>query len=311
MLEHPMLNKTHSACLRGAAILLVLLSHITSVLLPSGMARWFTPCGGIGVAVFLILSGYGLSFAYRSTLDHFWKKRIVGTLLPFILIFILALPLKQYATVWDFVLDILCIKPIGTTYFWYIGYLFLWYVIFYLYTRINICETVKIIALGLICIAMFLFFENLLAEQTFSFVIGCIWFRYKESIDKIAKKKWLLPILLAVGLGALALKQLDAVRLSHELILKSVQMLIKVPLALFVILAVYYLIKMPWLEAVLKFVGGYSYEVYLVHSVTILLFGCLTMNKLWILLIFIAATVVASALLHMLTVTLNKKILRR
>ena len=46
-----------------------MLSHFTG-----NMSRIFTPLGGIGVAMFLILSGYGLNESFKKNgLDGFWK----------------------------------------------------------------------------------------------------------------------------------------------------------------------------------------------------------------------------------------------
>lgn len=45
---------------KGIAILLVIISHIGNF---SGKT-WFTPLGGIGVAIFLFCSGYGVMSSY-------------------------------------------------------------------------------------------------------------------------------------------------------------------------------------------------------------------------------------------------------
>lgn len=48
-------SKSHFEVLKGIAILAVLISHAGNF---SGKT-WFTPLGGIGVALFLFCSGYG------------------------------------------------------------------------------------------------------------------------------------------------------------------------------------------------------------------------------------------------------------
>ncbi len=58
--------------LRGAAIILVILMHSTC---DYGL-RIFTPLGGIGVSIFLILSGFGISESYKKYgLTDFWRKK--------------------------------------------------------------------------------------------------------------------------------------------------------------------------------------------------------------------------------------------
>ena len=58
------LNKNTTTSIKGLAIFIIILSHISGNL---GI-RFLTPLGGIGVALFLFLSGYGLSKSYTSCL---------------------------------------------------------------------------------------------------------------------------------------------------------------------------------------------------------------------------------------------------
>lgn len=53
-------NRQYSLFLRGVAIMLVVVCHCMGQ-----FTRIFTPFGGIGVALFLILSGYGLNESFR------------------------------------------------------------------------------------------------------------------------------------------------------------------------------------------------------------------------------------------------------
>lgn len=55
---------------KGVAILLVIICHVGN-----DFTRLFTPLGGIGGAILLILSGYGLTCSYaRNGLKDYWKK---------------------------------------------------------------------------------------------------------------------------------------------------------------------------------------------------------------------------------------------
>jgi peptidoglycan/LPS O-acetylase OafA/YrhL len=62
------LNKTHSTIYKGIAILLIITCHFMGRF--GHGIRVFTPLGGIGVAIFLILSGYGM--------NESWNKIIIG-----------------------------------------------------------------------------------------------------------------------------------------------------------------------------------------------------------------------------------------
>ena len=52
-------DKNHFEILKGIAIVLVITCHMMG---NSGVA-WFTPLGGIGVAIFLFCSGYGVYYS--------------------------------------------------------------------------------------------------------------------------------------------------------------------------------------------------------------------------------------------------------
>jgi len=75
--------------LKGIAILLVVICH-----LGNEFTRWFTPLGGIGVTIFLILSAYGLEKSYQKNgLRHYWKKRFLAVWVPYVLVELLTAPL--------------------------------------------------------------------------------------------------------------------------------------------------------------------------------------------------------------------------
>lgn len=70
-----LIDKKSSKELKGIAVIFVILSHFASYLNVSGLFKVLFPLGGIGVALFLFLSGYGLT---KSTLDNgiekYWGK---------------------------------------------------------------------------------------------------------------------------------------------------------------------------------------------------------------------------------------------
>ena len=57
-------HKEYTTTMRGIAILFVVLHHVGN----SSGSVIFTPLGGIGVAMFLILSGYGLNESKKAGL---------------------------------------------------------------------------------------------------------------------------------------------------------------------------------------------------------------------------------------------------
>ena len=80
------MSKDTTNALRGAASLLIMSQHIGGKL---GTAV-LTPLGGIGVAIFLICSGYGLNESYVQNrnikskhLKQYWLKKIWKVFLPY------------------------------------------------------------------------------------------------------------------------------------------------------------------------------------------------------------------------------------
>lgn len=90
-------EKQLTDAIKGMAILLVITMHILPMLdtiLPHELVRFLTPTGGIGVAIFLYLSGFGLQESYnKNGLNKYWQKRIIKVVIPWIIfkIFLLLL----------------------------------------------------------------------------------------------------------------------------------------------------------------------------------------------------------------------------
>ena len=118
------LNETNM--LKGFGILLVVISHVGN-----NFTRLTTPLGGIGVAIFLILSGYGLTISCeKNQLKDFWKKRITGVWIPYVIVESFVLIFSGGISLEKFILDITLIEP-QYCFGWYLNYLLIWYTIFW------------------------------------------------------------------------------------------------------------------------------------------------------------------------------------
>lgn len=71
--EFEFMSRTHTTVIKGLGAILVILQHVGNAL----GTRLTTPLGGTGVAMFLIVSGYGLNESYKSRL----VKNIAGGVL--------------------------------------------------------------------------------------------------------------------------------------------------------------------------------------------------------------------------------------
>lgn len=61
MTKYSFMSFEHSNACRGIAALIIMLQHVAGKF----GVRYFTPLGGVGVTIFLILSGYGLNESYK------------------------------------------------------------------------------------------------------------------------------------------------------------------------------------------------------------------------------------------------------
>ena len=78
------MSMEYTNILRCIAIFMVMMQHLAGFILDS---RYFTPFGGAGVCIFLIISGYGLTkSSQKNGLKDFWKKKFFRVFFPWFLI---------------------------------------------------------------------------------------------------------------------------------------------------------------------------------------------------------------------------------
>lgn len=270
--------------------MIIMLCHVSGTM---GTVA-FTPLGGIGVALFLFISGYGLNESWKSRGAHqYWWKKIKRVFIPYAIIVTILALWHGIPDIKAFLLDIFGIK----TSYWYIGYLLKWYVIFWATTKYIYKYRMPIMIL---CALFFLILmPNLEAEQSLSFVFG-VWVSISADKIKELKPRHIIYLGIAsfiVGASFLALKQMPAIR-AHEsdYIYNIVQLFIKLPFAISIMSAVWFFPTI-WHSRLLLFAGAVSYEVYLLHMP----FYPMTNGSILYAIALIAASLLAAALFHRLT----------
>ena len=248
--------------LKGIAICLVILTHLAGY---SGSVL-FTPLGGIGVAIFLFLSGYGAykSF-YKKGLKNFWKKKIFNVLVPYIIVQICAclLGLINYKTIILFLKDILLLNikhPNG----WYMQCIFIYYLIFWISFYLFGNYGKKVFYTFSIVLA-FVFLVNgkeIFFEQILSFPLGVAFGQNKELAKKFISNKNMI-VLILFGIVFLGLKQFYFIR-SNYLMFYICQLGIKLPLACSIIIFLNVHTKLVPITF-FKRIGKNSYLLYLTH----------------------------------------------
>ena len=195
------LSLSNTSVYRGYAILIIMLCHIAGCWNFVG----FTPFGGIGVAMFLFLSGYGLNESWKKNgLKSFWKKKVLRVIFPYVLFRMIWLMIDGS------ILDgsaYFSIVNCSHSSFWYIDYLVRCYIAFYISNKL-LNGKYKLLLLLLFAIYSFSCLSSLCAEQAFSFLVGVIVSERKRVIDCVPFRKvcFYNIFLLLLGIGCLALK---------------------------------------------------------------------------------------------------------
>lgn len=233
-IEVTFLSRTHTDILRAIAMMLIILCHAAS----AAGAKVFTPVGGMAVAIFLILSGYGITVSYmKNGLKHFWKKKITRIWLPYLLLLLVVAITGEYngrMTPLNFSLDVLCLR----TSYWFISFLIYNYVLFFISHKVAALRRYKYTLFILFALVIVIFDRHTEAEQCLSFVTG-VWIAYnKEKAQKILLNPFLMISFLLITVIAFGLKQYTYIgeeMANNDLLNNVVYILIKFSFALFVI----------------------------------------------------------------------------
>lgn len=283
--DYEFMSFTHSNSYRAVAALIIMLQHVAG----GFGVRYFTPLGGIGVAVFLISSGYGLNESYKRygvCGGGYWQPKIIRVLIPYLIVISACL---AYAIVSK--------NEFEFPYYWYLDFMFLWYLVFYAVIKIPGAYEKKYWILGVTSLAVFLLGNGIRAEQAVSFLVGVlISDHYVEAKKRIVDYRYIL-VLSMIGILLLGLKQFPLLRsIEDSLIWYGLQLMMKMALAI-AILGLTQRLQVLMNNKMILMVGGISYEFYLIH------YRLLHLPVMGIggMMIFLIVTVVASKAINWVT----------
>ena len=288
-------SREYTNFLRALAIIMVVMHHVSNYY----SCRYLTPFGGIGVAIFLVISGYGLNESYKKKgLSNFWSNKFIRVIVPFwIVTCIVSIITIHSFNLEKFINTLFCIKAN-----WYVRYLFYWYCLFYVSTRFFYKWRLYFY---FICGCFMLFLPEIEAEQSFSFFIGFLISYTKDSSYSILRflYKCKYPIFIC-GLIFLVLKQDPYIRtFQGTIIFNIIQHVIKLSLGLSVSLLLFSFFK-KYDNKVLNYIGEISYELYLTHCVLLSILGMFVNNYLNIALYYVC-TFICTILLYKLDNKIN------
>lgn len=275
-----MFSRTNTQALKGFSAIGIFVFHI---LLGYNISPLFNMWGGFFVAVFLILSGYGIEESFRQNhLNGYWRKRMEKILLPtafFICTYNYIFPYlfpeeNQFpgATMHKCLDELLYIRPT----FWFIFFILKCYAVYWIGTiffvspRFQIMgERLRLIffmACALVCLNIQAPCGHLEAEQSFSFLAGVLLSMNKHRVEAFSNKevRRCMFLLLLVGAVFLCLKSIP---LLHELKGSIAYNYLLFPFRLSIGLAFIPMLTMFHLSKsrLMRIAGKYSLEIYIAH----------------------------------------------
>lgn len=272
-----MLNKQSSEQLKGIAIILVVLGHLFVTKFINIANPAFTYLGAQGVALFLILSGYGLTKSYlQKGIDKsFLVRRFRVVLLPYSLVTFIWF-FYDYSHGKLYSLKIIFLSLVGfdlhftmDATMWYISYILIWYCFFYILFNLKLPNLLKV---GLLFGVAYLFRYHSRVTWTegiywqwglhaFMFPLGALFtflpqLKWSEKLQKLG-----LGFLGLIALGFYLLNLRNNPLGLGPYMLSNFSFAVGL-MALFMLRE-----RMGYDSRLLRFVGSISYEIYLLEAV--------------------------------------------
>lgn len=274
--KYQWMDRNYTTAIKGFSILTVVWAHSGAQLSVGGIQF----IAGIGVALFLMCSGYGLEVSYeKNGLKGFWKKRLLGVCLPFWVVELVGLFATGTFTIKTYLLDF-CFLKAATGYGWFMGYIVICYLIFYAVKRLIKDRKMQMVilfgAFGIWFVVESVFFANpdmpfLRARQMLSFPAGVLLAINKDKIERTLIKAKSILILTGGGTVCLlfmAITQLNVVKNLPYLVSNAMALLTCLPMATGIMVLGKSFSGL-FENELLVATGMISYEIYLVHAFTL------------------------------------------
>ena len=298
--EEP-LSLDKSKAIQGFAAVAIIVHHLSQELAEkAGAIGFFTELGVLFVGIFFFFSGYGLYTSLKTKenyLKGFLKKRLVTILVPFymcILVFTAAACIGGMKFTPVQLLGILSGWFLLNQHMWYIVEIAILYLAFYIIYRFIKNRTAATVVMGIFVIAMMAgslvlchgkdmsasgwFQGEWWYNSSFLFVIGIIVSKHSEGLRRIARKGYIVLLVIFGALTGLLGPQTQYMLKNYSYwseipgetraILDKLRCLsVQLPwIICFVIFLILVMMRVRFGNPVLKFLGSISIELYLIHN---------------------------------------------
>lgn len=287
-----MFDRTHTSILRGLAILLIMYVHIShEIELPA-----LDVVAVFGVGIFFLCSGFGLNESYKTNAEKglyfssYWKNKLIKVYFPAAFVSTIYC-IANGQSVGEILFNLISFKYM--LYGWYLQMLWLLYFLYWLLRHLKSKKLFLVIWIA-VAIAILFIPERLWAQQAFMFVFGII----VSELD-LDKRKYKTELLVSVSVfflvfGAIlyfiyVVKHNEA---TVYFVNNFVWAFIVFVFCVSAVILSYILKKIPC-GTVLRFVGKYSYQLYLLHGLFLFLLQDATVAKaaLYVIILLIATGV--------------------
>lgn len=266
-----LLNKSNTEILKGIFIVILIFAHLTQCMHIPNFLRPLRIGGNLTNIIFLFLSGYCMMESFKNKknyLNNFIHKRLKRVYFPFIVMNVIivvfnSIIFKEYYTIKDFILSNLQIRYLNGGILWYIVATLLFYSAFYI-TFKYLPKKAPIISLFIFSIlyiitCLYLKLGSWWYNSAFCFPLGAyISYTRNNLLEYIKKRYFLSFIIVIIGTGVTFYFFLYR-HIKFEIIWSTA---FSIFLIFFIIIL---LLKARLKSKVLTFLGGISYEIYLVH----------------------------------------------
>lgn len=297
------LSRLQTEQLKGMAILMVILGHLWVHVSKKGIALNFA---GDAVAMFLLLSGYGLHLSSNKKIYNaktYFAKRTERVMIPYwgttiTFLFLDYIILNKKYALTDLLMTFAGINVNTTTKHidyvrWYITFILLWYCLYYFSTKI-LKENQQIIFLYICAGVLFVvsYYKMRFGwYQFFAFPSGClIALKYKKVKNKFDKKefKYLAAIislfLLSIAIASkIMMNSLNTYTFLDEhvpsIILTFFKEINSIAVSVGLIILVMLLARLQFYSRFLAFCGSISYEMFLIHGAFLIKYDPIIENR--------------------------------
>lgn len=274
----------NTCCIKGILAIFVLMHHLyqySGVFNNTYLIVILQGLGYVSVAMFFFLSRYGLQISRRTKGISYVKSISKNRMLPLYVqfVFLIVVYALLYLMIGKELTPVLILQSLtwGKTIIfggWYLQAILMLYILYYLVhgvlrqhisdnwqkkTVFHVTMFVALVAYALLNVGLgkaITYYQSI-----FAFLLGILWCDYRNVIDKILRKHWI------ISLASVLI--LFAVSFVAGLFFKPVT-LIAAPM--FVIFAIAVLIKLPVQCGVTRWLGKYYFEIYVMQGILLLLF---------------------------------------